>query len=145
LGGASAGVPGNLLATATATGATMNLTCTPAATQTPCLSYGNFVAAGSETGLGNLPRNSFRGPGYTSFDFSVYKSFAVKEKYKFTVGASMFNVFNHPTFAPPANDVNGGGFGQIFGTVIPPTSAYGSFQGSQVSGRVIVLNGKFSF
>jgi hypothetical protein len=145
LGGTSSGVPSNMLATATATGATMNLTCTPAAVNNPCLSLGNFVAAGSETGLGNLPRNSFRAPGYTSFDFAVYKSFAVKEKYKFTIGASMYNVLNHAEFAPPANDVNGGGFGQIFGTVIPPTSAYGAFQGSQVSGRVIVMNGKFSF
>jgi hypothetical protein len=149
LGGAASGLPlvngAPQPILATAIGSISNMTCTPAATDTPCLSTKNFVAAGSETGLGNLPRNAFRGPGYVSFDFSLYKSFAVKEKYKFTVGASMYNVFNHPTFAPPVNDVSSGAFGLIESTVIPPTSAYGSFQGSQVSGRVVVLNGKFSF
>jgi hypothetical protein len=149
LGGAASGLPlvngAPQPILATAIGSISNMTCTPAATDTPCLSTKNFVAAGSETGLGNLPRNAFRGPGYVSFDFSLYKSFAVKEKYKFTVGASMYNVFNHPNFAPPVNDVSSGAFGLIQGTVIPPTSAYGSFQGSQVSGRVVVLNGKFSF
>jgi len=145
LGGGFAGIPGTLLATSTATGSTMQLTCTPRAVNTPCLDANNFVAAGAETGLGNLPRNSFRGPGYTSFDFAAYKGFLLHDKYKLTLGASMYNVFNHPNFAPPNNDIASGGFGSIEGSVIPPTSAYGAFQGSSVSGRVVVMNGRITF
>jgi hypothetical protein len=61
------------------------------------------------------------------------------------IGASAYNALNHPNFQNPNADLAGGGFGTITATAIPPTSAYGSFQGSAVSGRVLVLTGKFQF
>ena len=57
----------------------------------------------------------------------MYKSFAIKEKYKFTIGASMYNVFNHPEitgidtgiqFNPTTNIVsNASSLGYINGTL----------------------------
>jgi outer membrane receptor protein involved in Fe transport len=130
---------------ATITNPGLATSCGPGTVDTPCFSASSFVASGSESTWGNYPRNTFRGPGYTDVDLSIYKHFAIREGMNLTVGASAYNVLNHPNFNPPNANVAGGGLGQIFSTAIPPTSAYGSFQGSQVSGRVIVLNGKFSF
>jgi hypothetical protein len=36
-------------------------------------------------------------------------------------------------------------FGHIFGTLSAPTSPYGSFQGSGVTQRIVVIHGKFLF
>jgi hypothetical protein len=54
-------------------------------------------------------------------------------------------VFNHPNFDLPGNNIATSTFGQILNTVSAPTSAYGSFQGSAVSGRVVQLVVKFIF
>ncbi len=109
-----------------------------------------FVASGSQTNFGNLPRNSFRGPHYFNSDFSVQKDIKLTERFVFTLGANAFNVFNHPNFANPDGDIanaasSGGTFGQIQGTVTPPNSPYGNFQGASVSGRVLQLDAKFKF
>ncbi len=104
-----------------------------------------FAAKGNQHDFGNIPRNSFRGPGYFDTDLNVNRTFAVKEHYKLVVGFLFFNLLNHPNFDLPVNNLALGNFGQILGTVSPPSSAYGSFQGSAVSGRVIQTQVKFSF
>ena len=96
-------------------------------------------------GFGNYPRNTFRGPGYFNIDYSVQKSFPVRERASFAIGASFYNILNHPNFASPGSTLNASGLGIISETVSAPTSAYGSFQGSAVSGRVIVTTAKFTF
>jgi hypothetical protein len=120
--------------------------CGPGAVNTPCFTPAQFVASGSETGFGNIGRNSMFGPGYTDMDFTLYKNFTVKEHLRFQIGATGYNVFNHPNFwTPNANIANPTGFGMITSTAIAPTSAYGSFQGSAVSGRVLVVTGRLTF
>jgi hypothetical protein len=61
------------------------------------------------------------------------------------VGANFFNILNHPNFDLPVNNLASSNFGLIQNTVSAPTSAYGSFQGSAVSGRVIQMQVKFTF
>jgi hypothetical protein len=61
------------------------------------------------------------------------------------IGANFFNILNHPNFDLPVNNLASGVFGIIQNTVSAPTSAYGSFQGSAVSGRVIQSEIKFTF
>jgi hypothetical protein len=92
-----------------------------------------------------MPRNSFRGPSYFDTDINLNKTFAVRERYKLMVGAFFFNVLNHPNFDQPNNSVTSGTFGTIESSVSAPTSAYGSFMGSAVSGRLIQTVIKFSF
>jgi hypothetical protein len=149
LGGGSIGANtqsyGSPILLATVANASVNTKCAPGAVNTPCFSGSDFTASGMETTWGNYPRNTFRGPGYTDVDLTLFKHFTIREGMRLTIGAAAYNVFNHPNFNSPNADVAGGGLGQIFSSAIPPTSAYGSFQGSQVSGRVLVLNGKFSF
>ena len=137
------GAGGTILATAL--NSSLPRTCGKSAVSSPCFTASDFAAFGSETGFGNLPRNSFYGPGYFDVDLSLYKNFTIKERATFRVGAQALNVLNHPNFANPSVDVLLGQFGQISSTVSAPTSPYGSFQGSAVSGRVLVISGKFEF
>ena len=105
-----------------------------------------FAKAANQHDFGNIPRNSFRGPGYFDTDLNLTKTIPIHERYRFTIGAFFYNILNHPNFDNPYNNVAvGSTFGQILETVSPPSSPYGSFQGSAVSGRVIQTQVKFSF
>jgi hypothetical protein len=112
---------------------------------TACYSKSLFSAAANQHNWGNIPRNSFRGPGYFDTDVNVNKIFAIHERYQLKVGAYFFNIFNHPNFDLPGNNMASGNFGQILTSVSAPSSAYGSFQGSAVSGRLVQLLVKFQF
>jgi hypothetical protein len=104
-----------------------------------------FTSGANQHDFGNIPRNSFRGPGYFDTDLNVHKTFTVREHYKLLVGIFAYNVLNHPNFDMPYNNTASGTFGQILETVSAPNSPYGNFQGSSVSGRVIQTQVKFSF
>jgi hypothetical protein len=110
-----------------------------------CYSASEFATASNQTDWGNIPRNSFRGPGYFDTDLNLNKSFTYLERYKLTVGAYFYNILNHPNFDLPGNNASNGGLGLITSTVSPPSSAYGSFQGSAVSGRLVQMVVKFAF
>ena len=67
------------------------------------------------------------------------------ESAKFGFGAQFFNLFNHPNFESPVNDINSGNFGQVLDTVNTPTSILGSFLGGDSSPRLIQLTLKLNF
>ena len=103
-----------------------------------------------QTNFGNVPRNAFFGPHYADVDVSVYKTLVHFSTAQFQIGAQAYNVLNHPNFQLPSvtgnNDAsNPGALGVLSGDVTPPTSPYGSFQGSAVSGRVLVVQGRLTF
>jgi hypothetical protein len=54
--------------------------------------------------IGNVPRNSLRGPAYFQLDMSGMKNFAITKRLTVQFRADIFNIFNHPNFANP----NGG-------------------------------------
>jgi hypothetical protein len=112
---------------------------------TACFGPTTFQPSGTETTFSTLPRNYFRGPGYFNSDFSVLKNFRITEAMKFALGANFYNVLNHPNFANPVSDIANGQLGQITSTVVPPTSPYGAFVGSAVSGRAIQINARITF
>ncbi len=111
----------------------------------PCLSTSSFAASGAQTDFGNLSRNHFRGAGYLNTDVNLNKNFHLGERFVFGLGANAFNILNHPNFDLPVNNRALGNFGQITQSVSAPTSPYGSFTGSAVSGRVLQLNAHVSF
>jgi Carboxypeptidase regulatory-like domain len=137
----------------------------------PCISTSGFtdIAAGqtinSATGnpygpdgaqLGEIPgyagginqrRNQFYGPHYFDTDMTVMKYTQMPhwETAKVGVGVQFFNLFNHPNFASPVNDISNPNFGQVRSTVNPPTSILGSFLGGDASVRLIQLTAKFNF
>jgi hypothetical protein len=87
---------------------------------------------------GNAGRNILTGPGITNLDFSVFKNNRVKrisENFNVQFRLEMFNIMNHPNFAPPGpgdgnTDIfdatgaslapsNGGTAGALLRTTIP--------------------------
>ncbi len=95
--------------------------------------------------FGNIPPDSFRGPGYFDLDTNISKDFRMFEKYTFTLGAQAYNTLNHSNFANPSGSVTSSGLGLTTTDLSPPTSIYGSGQGAIVAGRVLVVMGKFRF
>jgi hypothetical protein len=123
------------------TSAVLNFT---SGTGTPCLNVSNFASA---TGFGQGRRNAFFGPHYFDTDFAIQKGFGFShhEGRKFTVGAQLFNILNHPNFAQPVSDINSPLFGLIDGTVSTPTSIFGSGLGGDASPRIVQMKGTFQF
>jgi hypothetical protein len=117
---------------------------------TPCFTQSQFVVAttsnpGLQTDYGNIPPNSFYGPGYFNLDSQVTKAIRFRDRWKLEIGASAYNTLNHANFGNPSGTVTLTSLGLIGGTVSPPVSIYGSGQGAIVSGRVLVVMGKLSF
>ena len=117
-----------------------------------CFAATSFAASSAtaatpnpQTDYGNVPPNSFRGPGFFNVAAQLTKTVPIAERARFQIGASAFNLLNHPTFAVPNGNVTSGSFGTITSTVSSPTSIYGTGQGAIVSGRVLVLVARFSF
>jgi hypothetical protein len=48
---------------------------------------------------GNAPRDVFRGPGINSWDISLFKNFALSERFKAQFRCESYNVFNHTQFS----------------------------------------------
>lgn len=69
--------------------------------------------------FGTLGRNTFRGPGYHDFDFSLIKTIPIGhrasgiERADFQLRGEFFNLFNIVNFGLPANTIKGSGFGII--------------------------------
>jgi hypothetical protein len=100
-----------------------------------------FLQAGCETGfdvgnLGEFPacigatvasiqgKNSFRGPEYFNTDFTIMKNTKIHgwEDASLGIGFQFFNLFNHPNFDTPDNNIADQYFGQIQGMSAPNTS-----------------------
>ncbi len=79
---------------------------------------------------GNVGRSIFRGPKFTTMDFSVIKRIPITERMRFTLRADFFNMFNKVNLGIPVSDVNNANFGL-----------------SQTAGaaRIIQFAGRFDF
>jgi len=118
-----------------------------------CYVVGKSVMVPQALGtFGTMGRNMFRDSGFKNVDFSVFKTFTVKERLRFQARFEMFNLFNHPVFANPSGASNGwlngidpsnpGAFGSAGGT--PDIAAGNNLIGSG-SARVMQLGLKILF
>ncbi len=125
--------------------------CGKVAVHNGCLTTSQFAAVvsagnpGGQRDFGNTAPNSFRGPGFFSIATQLSKTIPVTEQSHFELGADAYNLLNHTNLAVPNSNVGAPGFGLITSTVSSPTSIYGTGQGAIVSGRVLVVFGKFLF
>jgi hypothetical protein len=63
--------------------------------------------------FGNAGRGIVRGDGRINFDFSLSKTFYVRENVSIQLRGETFNAFNHPDFGLPGRSLGGPGFGVI--------------------------------
>ena len=70
----------------------------------PCDSSG--VCDSYESLYGNSGRNLFRGPFQVRFDMSLAKEFALNDRFRLRFNVDAFNIFNHPDFDAPNNNVD---------------------------------------
>jgi hypothetical protein len=106
-----------------------------------------FVAPGTdgvpsgdiyESIYGTSGRNMFRGPFQVRFDMSLGKEWMIKEKYRLRFNAMAFNLFNHPDFDAPNNDVTFFA-GYAPPPVFPPEGSLGLIQHTIGSPRFLQL------
>ena len=75
-----------------------------------------------------------------------YLNLKESKELSFQIGAQAYNALNHVNFgSPQSNASNLSSLGNIASDINAPTSPYGSSQESTVSGRVVVVQGRFLF
>lgn len=85
--------------------------------------------------IGNVGRNSIRGPGINNFDIGLYKDTHINERMYFQLRIEFYNVMNHTQFTSANGGIdNGFGDGSSFGEVF-----------SAAAPRLIQLAAKFYF
>lgn len=109
---------------------------------TACFSTNSFA---TPTNFNASARNAFRGPGYFNTDMNLKKSFALTERFKFTLGANFFNILNHPNFDDPVSNNLSSSFGHITTAAVSPTTPYGAFASAAEGMRIVQVFGKISF
>jgi hypothetical protein len=113
---------------------------------TPCLTVAQFVPSTTEKNFVGGLRNIFRGPNYWNTDFTAQKLTKIPrwEKGEFGIAFQFFNLFNHPNFNLPNNDLTGA-LGSISSAVSEPTSILGSGLGGDASVRIIQIKTSLTF
>ena len=94
---------------------------------------------------GNSGRNILIGPGITNLDFSVFKSNRIKrisERFNVQFRMEIFNILNHPNFAPPQV---GDGNTDIFDGTGSPNPIAGALVRTTIPERQIQFAIKFIF
>jgi Carboxypeptidase regulatory-like domain/TonB dependent receptor/TonB-dependent Receptor Plug Domain len=94
---------------------------------------------------GNAGRNILIGPGITNLDFSVFKNNRIKrisESFNVQFRMEMFNILNHPNFAPPGP---GDGNTDIFDGTGSPNGIAGALVRTTIPERQIQFALKFIF
>jgi hypothetical protein len=101
-------------------------------------------AAPAANTFGTNPRNSLYGPAFSLFDFSLAKIWSMPgwERGKLQLRMDAQNIFNHPSFQNPSNNLNPS-------TLAPgttPDPSVGRITGTDGNyGRTIELSSRFSF
>jgi hypothetical protein len=97
-----------------------------------------------ESVYGSLGRNTFRGPFQVRFDMDLAKEFMIKERFRLRFNFDAFNLFNHPDFDAPNNDVV---FFNDYSAppVYPPLGSLGVIQHTIGSSRFLQLALHLSF
>ncbi len=122
----------------------------PAIGYTPVNSNDKYVIAGAAA-VPNIGRNSFRSPGFWTWNLAAHKDIYFSEAKYLQLSASVFNVLNHPNYALSNGNVfNAGGITTALATpdyVLPFTTQPNFLDAKQFGGgiRSMILGAKFIF
>jgi hypothetical protein len=96
--------------------------------------------------FGNLGRNTVTGPPLFSVDATLDKDFRFTERLTFQLRLDAFNVFNHPNFGSPGDDLTADHLGAN-GVPIPGSGGFGTVTSlnANVSMRELQVAGKLIF
>ena len=95
--------------------------------------------------LGDAARVPVFGPGFINTDFSVVKQFALPRKEMgLNFRAEFFNLFNHPQFGSPVNDIGIATVDPTTGAITAP-NGFGAVNSTVNNPRLIQLALKLSF
>ena len=86
--------------------------------------------ANSQLKVGNLGRNTFRGPGLDTQNATFYKKIPITERVNLEFRGEFFNLFNHRNFGNPVVNMSSVSFGQNL---------------SEPGGRQVLLSGRVRF
>jgi hypothetical protein len=75
-----------------------------------------FTTPPASAPFGNLGRNSFRAPNFDQWDFSVDKTFHIRELVRIQFRSEFFNLLNHTNFGIPDSKSTDAAFGTIRST-----------------------------
>jgi len=87
--------------------------------------------ANSMSGGGNLGRNTFRGPAFTNWNFSLTKAVSLTERWKLQLRSDWINMWNHRNFGNPVATMNNP---SAFGTNV-----------TDPGGRTMLISAKIRF
>jgi hypothetical protein len=63
--------------------------------------------------LGNVSRNSVRGPGYVNYSTTLSRTFTLTERFKLHINAAAFNLTNSAHYNKPTGSFSSSSFGRI--------------------------------
>jgi hypothetical protein len=95
-----------------------------------------FVFPSNPHRLGNAGRNILTGPGLTDLDLALFKNFQFLEHLRLQVRGEVFNILNHPNFAPPVQNLS------LFGANGSPVATAGLITSTLTTSRQIQLGAK---
>jgi hypothetical protein len=97
----------------------------------PWVSPSSFAVPGPNR-FGNAGRNTIRGPHLSNYDLSLFRTFALRERFKLEMRGEFYNLTNSPHFTNPSGNISSANFGIITSTL----NGYGNRQ-VQVAARLL--------
>ncbi len=79
-----------------------------------------YTFMGAGRGFGNSGVGAIMGPGQHNWDISLIKNTKITEGTSVEFRAEFYNVWNHPQFNPPVNNIADSTFGEIQNSSVPP-------------------------
>lgn len=70
----------------------------------------------SNVGIGNLGRNTSRGPGFYNLNLGVFRKFMIWERFSAEIRGEAFNALNTVNFGNPNTNIDNANYGLITGT-----------------------------
>lgn len=70
----------------------------------------------SNTGIGNLGRNTSRGPGFYNLNLGIFRKFQIWERFSAEIRGEAFNALNTVNFNNPNTNIDNANYGLITGT-----------------------------
>ena len=81
----------------------------------------NGLLPNSMPGGGNLGRNTFRGPSFQNWNFSVSKKISITENWQVQLRSDFVNLWNHNNFANPESRMSFSSFGTNTAVLVSDT------------------------